>query len=275
MKSLPLGAVALSTLALCMAAPQTLQAQTYQEGVQQWDLAMINAQAAYDRGYTGAGVVVGVVDSGMQMDHPDLVSQLSGISLDGILGGPVTYDLNGHGTHVAGIVAAARDGVNTHGVAFDARLAPLRLLGDDGFAPDDPMAVANLYNLALEVHPLHIGQHLMFIAASVMMWWPVVSPVPELSRLTSPMKVLYIFVFGIPMSVVAAFVTLATTPLYPWYEAAPRMWGLTPLADQQMAGAIMWVPGMIVYWTAMTIVFLRWAGREERQNGKGLVAAQA
>ena len=132
-----------------------------------------------------------------------------------------------------------------------------------------------MYNLALEVHALHIGQHLMFIAAAVMMWWPVVSPVPELDRLTSPMKVLYIFAFGIPMSVVAAFVTLATTPLYPWYEAAPRLWGLTPIADQQMAGAIMWVPGMIVYWTAMTVVFLRWAGREERQDAKDLATARA
>ena len=145
-----MGAVALSTLAVCVAAPGAACAQAYQEGVQQWELAMINAQAAYDRGYTGAGVVVGVVDTGMQMDHPDLIGQLSLFSLDGILGGPVTYDLNGHGTHVAGTIAAARDGVNTHGLAYDARLAPLRLLGDNGFAPDDPMVVANLYNFALD-----------------------------------------------------------------------------------------------------------------------------
>jgi len=149
-KNLWLGAVALSTLAVCAAAPGTACAQLYQEGVQQWELAMINAQAAYERGYTGAGVVVGVVDTGMQVDHPDLVGQLSGVSLDGILGGPVTYDLQGHGTHVAGTIAAARNGRGTHGVAFDARLAPLRLLGDNGVAPDDLMIVANLYNLALD-----------------------------------------------------------------------------------------------------------------------------
>lgn len=145
-----LGAVALSTLAVCMAAPQSVQAQAYQEGTQQWELAMINAQAAYDRGYTGAGVVAAVVDSGMQMDHPDLINQLSGISLDGILGGPVTYDIHGHGTHVAGTIAATRNGRGTHGVAYDAQLAPLRLLWDNGFAPDDPMLVANLYNHALD-----------------------------------------------------------------------------------------------------------------------------
>ena len=150
MKNLLLGAVALSTLAVCAAAPGTAFAQAYQEGTQQWELAMINAQAAYDRGYTGAGVVVGVVDTGMQMDHPDLIGQLSLFSLDGILDGAVTYDLNGHGTHVAGTIAAARNGFGTHGVAYDARLAPLRLLWDNGFAPDDQMIVANLYNYALD-----------------------------------------------------------------------------------------------------------------------------
>jgi subtilase-type serine protease len=148
-KNLLLGAVALSTLAVSLAAP-VAHAQVFQEGVQQWDLAMINAQAAYERGYTGAGVAVGVVDSGMDVNHSELISQLSGISLDGVLGGLVTYDPHGHGTHVAGTIAAARNGIGTHGVAYDARLAPLRLLGDNGFAPDDPMIVANLYNLALD-----------------------------------------------------------------------------------------------------------------------------
>jgi subtilase-type serine protease len=149
-KNLLLGAVALSTLAVSIAAPGAARAQAYQEGVQQWELAMINARAAYDRGYTGAGVTVAVVDTGMQMDHPDLMGQLSPFSLDGVLGGGVTYDINGHGTHVAGTIAAARNGLGTHGVAFDARLAPLRLLADNGFMPDDPMIVADLYNFALD-----------------------------------------------------------------------------------------------------------------------------
>ena len=121
------------------------------------------------------------------------------------------------------------------------------------------------YNLALEEHPVHIVQHLMFIGAAVLMWWPLVSPVPELARLSSPLKLLYIFAYGLPMSVVAAFVTLSSSPLYAWYEAAPRVFGLSALEDQQMGGAIMWVPGMLIYWVAMTVVFLRWAGREERE----------
>ena len=47
---------------------------------------------------------------------------------------------------------------------------------------------------------------------------------------------LYLFLVGIPMQVVAALITLSGRVLYPWYAAAPRTWGLTPLDDQSSAG---------------------------------------
>lgn len=130
-----------------------------------------------------------------------------------------------------------------------------------------------LYNGALERHGLHVVQHLMFIAGAVMMWWPLINPSPELERLTSPTKMLYLFAFGIPMSVVAAFITMASDALYPWYEAAPRIFPLDAVEDQQLGGAIMWVPGMIIYWTAVTVTFLRWAARERRQDERDRLAA--
>lgn len=124
--------------------------------------------------------------------------------------------------------------------------------------------IPSFYNAALEIHWLHIVQHFMFIGGAVMMWWPLINPVPELERLSSPAKLLYLFAFGIPMSVVAAFITLAGSPLYPWYEAAPRIFALNAADDQRLGGAIMWVPGMLVYWAAVTVTFLRWAARERR-----------
>lgn len=123
-----------------------------------------------------------------------------------------------------------------------------------------------MYNWALVNHDVHIAQHLMFIAAATLMWWPVVNPVPELVRLESPMVMLYIFALGLPMSVVSAFITLAESPLYEWYAAAPRVMGISALEDQQLGGVIMWVPGMMIYWAAVAAVFLRWAGRQEREG---------
>lgn len=122
------------------------------------------------------------------------------------------------------------------------------------------------YNWALVDHNVHIVQHLMFIAAAMVMWWPIASPLPDLYRLSRPGQLLYIFAFGIPMSVVSAFITFSETVLYTWYEAAPRLWDLSALDDQRLGGVIMWVPGMLVFWTAMTFVFFRWARSEERKE---------
>jgi putative membrane protein len=131
------------------------------------------------------------------------------------------------------------------------------------------------YNAALEHHNVHILQHLMFIGAAVLVWWPVVEPLPELERMTSPVRMLYLFALGLPMSVVSAMITLSDSVLYRWYDVAPRVFPLSPLDDQQLGGLIMWVPGMLVYWTAISILFYRWSRREqlEEWRERELIAA--
>ena len=122
------------------------------------------------------------------------------------------------------------------------------------------------YNYALEHHNAHIVQHLMFIAAAVLVWWPVVEPLPEMRNIPTPARMLYLFALGIPMSVVSALITLSSDVLYAWYSAAPRVFSLSAIDDQQMGGLIMWVPGMMVYWIAITILFFRWSRREEKEE---------
>ncbi len=131
------------------------------------------------------------------------------------------------------------------------------------------------YEAALRHHSLHIAQHLVFIATSVLMWWPVLSPVPELPRLAYPGQMLYLFLLGIPMSVVGALITLAGDVLYPFYAVAPRVWGMTPVADQQIGGLLMWVPGGLAFWLAMTVVWFRWSAREEKGEAERAVPLDA
>ena len=120
------------------------------------------------------------------------------------------------------------------------------------------------YQLAMRDHNVHIVQHLVFIATAVVMWWPILSPLPELPRASYPGQMLYLFLLGIPMSVVGAMITLADTPLYPFYASAPeRVWGLTLLADQEYGGLIMWIAGGFVFWIAATVVWFRWSSRED------------
>lgn len=129
------------------------------------------------------------------------------------------------------------------------------------------------YEIAMRHHGWHIVQHLIFLATAVVMWWPVLSPSPELPRASYPAQLLYLFLLGIPMSVVGAFITLADQPLYPFYAAAPRAFGLSVLDDQQIGGLIMWVPGGLIFWIAMTVVWFRWSVRQEEDPDREVPAA--
>jgi len=119
------------------------------------------------------------------------------------------------------------------------------------------------YNAAMANHNIHIGEHLMFMAAAVLMWWPFLSPLPELPRLAYPGQILYCFLLTLPMSVVAIYITMADHILYPAYAAAPRLWGITPMMDQQAGGLIMWIPGGFIFYALMTVIFFKWVARGE------------
>jgi putative membrane protein len=118
-----------------------------------------------------------------------------------------------------------------------------------------------LYNLAMTHHAVHILQHLMFMFAAVLMWWPFLSPLPELPRLAYPGQMLYCFLMSIPMSIVSIYIVYADQVLYPAYASAPRIWGISPMDDQLIGGLIMWIPGGLFFYAVMTVVFFKWAGR--------------
>jgi putative membrane protein len=126
-----------------------------------------------------------------------------------------------------------------------------------------------MYNYALAHHPVHIVQHLMFLVASVLMWWPVLSPLPELPRLSYPGQMLYLFLMSIPMAVVSVYITYADQVLYPMYATAPRVWNITPMNDQLIGGLIMWIPGGLYFYTIVSIVFFRWQQRDGVETTAG------
>jgi putative membrane protein len=120
--------------------------------------------------------------------------------------------------------------------------------------------VSQYYDLMMRNHEIHIVTHLMFMATATLLWWPVMSPVPDiLPRLGYGVGMLYLFLVGIPMQIVAALITLSDRVLYPWYVAAPRTWGLTPQDDQQLGGLLMWVPGNLWMFLAIGVLFFIWA----------------
>ena len=87
----------------------------------------IEASSAYAAGVTGSGIIVGVVDTGVDLDHPEFAGVIDDDSIDIVTGSAATVgDVDGHGTAVAGIIAARRNNALSHGVAFGANLLVVR-----------------------------------------------------------------------------------------------------------------------------------------------------
>ena len=123
-----------------------------------------------------------------------------------------------------------------------------------------------LYNLSMEFHSIHITEHLLFIAVAVLMWWPLTSRVSELPRLSYPLQIVYLFLLSIAQVIVFALITFSTEPLYDWYVKAPMIWGITPLADQQIGAIIMKIGGSAIFMTLIVILFFKWARMEQNES---------
>lgn len=126
--------------------------------------------------------------------------------------------------------------------------------------------VPALYNLSVTSHPVHIGEHILFVASATLMWWPLTSTMPELPRLSYPLQMIYLFLLSVAQIIVFAPITFAVDPLYEWYAQAPEIWSIKPVVDQQIGGIIMKVGGGVLFMTLLITVFFRWFNKEEENS---------
>ena len=103
----------------------------------QYGLGSIQASKIYSDGYSGSGIIVAVIDSGVDLDHPDLVSNIASGGYDYVDNdSDANPDGQGafmsHGTHVAGIIAGMKNDIGMHGVAYNAKILALRVGGSGG-----------------------------------------------------------------------------------------------------------------------------------------------
>lgn len=115
-------------------------------------------------------------------------------------------------------------------------------------------------NASVQVAPFHFALHVLTVALALVMWWPVLSPLPELPHLSYPGRMAYLFAHSIVPTVPASFLTFSDSPLYAAYAQAPRLWAfMTPVQDQQIAGLLMKIGGGLLLWGVITVLFFRWA----------------
>jgi putative membrane protein len=127
-----------------------------------------------------------------------------------------------------------------------------------------------LVDLALRYELVHFAVHVVLVATALAMWWPVVAPLPEFPRLSDPGKMIYLFGQSILPTVPASFLTFADAPIYTFYENAPRLWGISVVGDQQVAGLIMKIGGGLLLWSVIAVLFFKWSAKEEAQTSEEL-----
>lgn len=108
------------------------------------------------------------------------------------------------------------------------------------------------FQLALGSHWWHTVENATFLLAGLLFWWPVVQSRPSLGQAWS--MPLYLFLATLPCDILSAFLAFCGRVVYPSYLAAPRLFDLSPLQDQEFAGALMWVSVTLIYLIPAVII---------------------
>ncbi len=113
------------------------------------------------------------------------------------------------------------------------------------------------FQLALRSDGWHVVEHACFFTTALMFWYPVIQPWPSAARWPRWAIVPYLLLADGQNTILAALFMFSNRLLYPLYASAPHVAGFTPMGDQIVAGAIMWVPGSIFYLVPATLIMFQ------------------
>jgi len=124
---------------------------------------------------------------------------------------------------------------------------------------------AGPYDAALENDFIHVAEHASFLVTAVLFWWIVIGGATR-TPVSRGYGVLLVFAMAMQSVFLSVLLTFARTPWYsPYVKAAPTS-GLDPLADQQLAGVIMWIPAGLVYLGAGLALAVAWLREAEQET---------
>jgi cytochrome c oxidase assembly factor CtaG len=124
-----------------------------------------------------------------------------------------------------------------------------------------------LYDASLRSGALHGFEHCLFFGTGLLFWGAAF----DSARLASWWRIAYLTTGMLVGWLIALVLAFATSPLYSAYAALPhRPWGLSELADQQIAAGVMWVPGSLAYTVAIIVFVYRWLEPESSARRLGL-----
>jgi cytochrome c oxidase assembly factor CtaG len=121
------------------------------------------------------------------------------------------------------------------------------------------------YDAALDSAPLHILEHASFLVTAVLFWHTVIGTRSP-GRVSNGLAALLVFAMAMQSVFLSVLLTFARTPWYSSYATTTTPWGLDPLADQQLAGVIMWIPAGAVYLVTALTLLVTWIRATERED---------
>jgi putative membrane protein len=128
-----------------------------------------------------------------------------------------------------------------------------------------------LYQATLQSDWIHAAQHISFLATAVLFWSALYGT--GRSAMGYGAATLYVFGTAVHCSALGALLTFSQVLWYPAYAGTTAAWGLTPLEDQQLGGAIMWVPSGVVFIAIAMALMGRWLSESDRRLKLGSLAA--
>ena len=123
-----------------------------------------------------------------------------------------------------------------------------------------------IMNASLRHEPIHLMAHTVMLVSSIVVWMPVLSPLPEIPRLVPAIRMVYVFSWSLVPLVIATVLIFSTTPVYTFYVNRPHLFGLSTVDDQRIGGVLMQLPAGLLLWLVIAIIFFKWAADEERVN---------
>jgi cytochrome c oxidase assembly factor CtaG len=114
-----------------------------------------------------------------------------------------------------------------------------------------------IFELAMRSYLWHEIQHAAFFTAGVLFWWPVIGCWPTLVKTPAWSVPLYLFLATFPCDALSAFLTFCDRVVYASYLSAPRLAAISPLQDQEIAGALMWVWVEFFYLVPAVVISIR------------------
>jgi putative membrane protein len=123
-----------------------------------------------------------------------------------------------------------------------------------------------LFDAALEDEGIHAAEHLLYLAAGMLFWWPVVAADPVPWRMGFAARVVYVGLAMPQNTFLGLAIFSATRPLYNHYATLERAWGPDVMADQQLAGGMMWAAGDLLFFVPLLLLVAAWLQDEERRG---------